>query len=156
MTPKPLLYQHRNLHGASTVQDIHLEDCVLHSYLEEHRVKYLSSMDYALTFHGAFHVHPPKLCGREWHNRQLRKIKTFEYFLWSDVRRQPTFECIKRRISNAVKVPTNCFHFETLLGEKIDYRSIALAEYDKQCNTSAQHEFLLGKPVIPIRLVAHV
>ena len=29
-------------------------------------------------------------------------------------------------------------------------------EYDKQCNTSAQHELLLGKPVIPIRLVAHV
>ena len=63
---------------------------------------------------------------------RFKKLKTFEFFLWSDLRNQPTFEYIKGRIAKALQVRSSQFHFETISGTKLDYRSVALNEKTSQ------------------------
>ena len=103
------------------LKNVHLEDCVQRGCIEGHRMKYLNS--WASTFSGTLRVHPPRAGQRTQNGDRFRMIHEFEFFLWSDLRTQPDFEYIKGRIARAVQVHPSGLRFETMSGEKLDYRS---------------------------------
>ncbi|CAE8582673.1 unnamed protein product [Polarella glacialis] len=96
---------------------VHLNDAVTGGLIAERRAKYLGSgKQWADTFCGAFRVHPPKSHA----NQNFSKMKTFEYFLWSDIKPQPSLDYLKRTIAYFVDVRTCDFYFETMAGTKLD------------------------------------
>ena len=79
----------------STLEDIHLEDCIFRDRVEERRVKYLDS--WASTFREMFHIKPPTGNTRGAVGRQFKRMHAIEFFLWSDISPQPTFDYVKQR-----------------------------------------------------------
>ena len=104
---------------------------MLRGCIEERRVKYLDS--WASTFAGIIRVNPPLTVPLGWKYWNFKKVKAFEFFLWSDIVPQPTFDYIKRRLADAVGVKASDFKFVTESGGRIDYKSIVLDECARLC-----------------------
>merc|ERR1712110_1033326 len=83
------------------------------------------------TFVGTFLIHPPRVTAQTRKGDHFTKINKFEFFLWSNVAPQPTFDYLKRRISKATGVKTGDFQLETRWGAKMPYDAVVSEEYRK-------------------------
>ena len=61
--------------------------------------------------------------GRTQTATTLNRIRPFEFFLWSEVSKQPDFEYIKQRVARAVHLRASELRFETMDGRRLQQRT---------------------------------
>ena len=81
-------------------------------------------------------------------------MKPVDFVLWSDMRKQPDFESYKARIAKATGIEASEIRFEAMAGRRISHRAVCLDECKKLCNQEAGNEFLMGHPLMDIRVIA--
>ena len=138
-----------------------LKDAITQGLIEERRSKCLGPNSNGIdTFCGAFRIHAPE--NKSSNNTNYQKVVTFEFFLWSDVEPQPTFEYVKRKIAQTVDVNTADFFFETLAGKRLNANETMLTCYlrDKLMSSPAQDtingqklDTINGRKLVDIRMV---
>lgn len=138
------------------LMSIHLVDAIVQKGLiEERRQKYLTR--WASTFIGSFRIFPPEVTDASRNADILRKISKFEFFMWSNIRPQPTIDYIKQRIGQATRLHASHFKLATMWGEQLPYNAVAIEAYERLLTSEhLQSTFMLQKkPVVALRIVAN-
>ena len=123
-----------------------LEDAITQGMIEERRSKWIGPNSISC---GAFRIHAPE--NKSINNTNYQKIVTFEFFLWSDVIPQPTFEYLKRKIAQTLGVSTTDFFFETLSGKKLDAKEKMLTCFTDE--VADAQDTINGQKLVDIRMV---
>lgn len=112
--------------SAVDLKEIHLCEAITKGLISERRSKYVDPDRWHSTFEGAFRVSPPSKLPA---GSKFNKIKTFEYFMWKDVKPQPTFDNLKDTIGRAIGVGRGDFGLATKAGKQLHRESIMLPEF---------------------------
>ncbi len=129
-----------------------LEDAITQGMIEERRSKWIGPNRHGIdAFRGAFRIHAPE--NKSFRNTNYQKVVTFEFFLWTDVDPQPTFEYLKRKVAQSVDVNTTEFFFETLSGKKLDANKKMLDEHE---DLPVGQDTINGQKLVDIRMVVPI
>jgi hypothetical protein len=132
-----------------------LEDAITQGMIEERRSKWIGPNSKGIdAFRGAFRIHAPE--NKSFNNTNYQKIVTFEFFLWTNVVPQPTFEYLKRKVAQTVDVHTTDFFFETLSGKKLDANKKMLDEHDDLPVGQDTYDFIYTRKCVDIRMVVPI
>ena len=127
-----------------------LKDAITQGMIEERRSKCLGPNSNGNdTFCGAFRIHAPE--NKSFNNTNYQKVVTFEFFLWTDIDPKPTFEYLKRKVAQTLKVSTTKFFFETLSGKKLDANEKMLTCYTDE--VADAQDTINGQKLADIRMV---
>ena len=125
-----------------------LKDAITQGMIEERRSKCLGPNSNGNdTFCGAFRIHAPE--NKSFNKTNYQKVVTFEFFLWTDVDPQPTFEYLKRKVAQTVDVSTSDFFFETLSGKRLHANKKMLDEHE----VADAQDTINGQKLVDIRMV---
>lgn len=148
---KKVLSWQRQLHHSE--EELSFVKAILSHTIPERQSKYLKlSPD---TFVGTFSIVPHDMLSVTDSDSALRlhNVKEFEFFMWTNIDKQPTLDYIKKRIAQAVGVKTSDFAFETRYGVPLNYFEIAIETLARLSKPGCSFSTLAGKPLVEIIIV---
>ncbi|CAE7549675.1 unnamed protein product [Symbiodinium natans] len=131
----------------------HLTDAILGvDGQQRRRAKYFKTkngLSWKQEFCGAFAVQKPEAKTQD----NFDRIHSFEYFLWSTW--PENFDCIKKKIAQAVLVSTSDFRLETMDGERIPKDADCIEKLEELSAKDRSCEMLEKKPLVRIKIVVN-
>ena len=126
---------------------------ILRHTIPERQAKYLKlSPD---TSAGTFRIVPHNMPSttKSLSASRLRRIKEFEFFMWTNIEEQPTLDYIKKRIAHAADAKTSDFAFETSYGIPLNFSEITVETLARLSKPGCHFVSLEGKPLVEIHIV---
>ena len=111
--------------GGDQLSQYSLEGAVLHDFITERRAKHLAK--WTSTFCGAFRINPGVITEQIPQAHMFRRIRQFEFLMWSDVSPQPGFRYIRDVIAKAIDVDMGEFSLQ-LQDESVRRKHVPQAE----------------------------